>query len=88
MVCTQLICQSSLDHPHHTLFIILALVNANKDESFSRSRISKSSARQPSPLDLVCISTFSQNIIYLPLLYVDTDKSVHEHLRLGVYDIV
>ncbi|XP_050985185.1 serine-protein kinase ATM [Labeo rohita] len=51
-VLNELICQSSLDHPHHTLFIILALVNANKDESFSRSRTSKSSARQPSPLDL------------------------------------
>lgn len=51
-VLNELICQSSVDHPHHTLFIILALVNANKDDSFSRSRSSKSSARQPSPLDL------------------------------------
>uniref|UniRef100_A0A673I416 non-specific serine/threonine protein kinase n=1 Tax=Sinocyclocheilus rhinocerous TaxID=307959 RepID=A0A673I416_9TELE len=51
-VLNELICQSSLDHPHHTLFIILALVNANKDETFSRSRSSKSTARQPSPLDL------------------------------------
>lgn len=49
----QLICRSSMDHPHHTLFIILALVNANKDECFSRSRLSKSSVQQPSPLDLV-----------------------------------
>uniref|UniRef100_A0AAY5F543 non-specific serine/threonine protein kinase n=1 Tax=Electrophorus electricus TaxID=8005 RepID=A0AAY5F543_ELEEL len=47
-----LICRSSMDHPHHTLFIIFALVNANKDENFSRSRLSKSSSRQPSPLDL------------------------------------
>ncbi|XP_066511955.1 serine-protein kinase ATM-like isoform X1 [Hoplias malabaricus] len=51
-VLTELICQVSIDHPHHTLFIILALVNANKDESFSRSRLSKSSTRQPSALDL------------------------------------
>ncbi|XP_051534451.1 serine-protein kinase ATM isoform X2 [Myxocyprinus asiaticus] len=51
-VLYELICQSSLDHPHHTLFIILALVNGNKDESFSRRRLSKGSARQPSPLDL------------------------------------
>ncbi|XP_029922757.1 serine-protein kinase ATM isoform X2 [Myripristis murdjan] len=49
---TDLICRSSLEHPHHTLFIILALVNANKDESFSTSRLSKSTPRQPSPLDL------------------------------------
>ncbi|XP_058274732.1 serine-protein kinase ATM isoform X2 [Hemibagrus wyckioides] len=51
-VLNELICRSSMDHPHHTLFIILALVNANKDECFSRSRLSKSSTRQPSPLDL------------------------------------
>ncbi|KAL7851463.1 hypothetical protein AOLI_G00218190 [Acnodon oligacanthus] len=51
-VLTELICQACMDHPHHTLFIILALVNANKDDSFSRNRLSKSSARQPSPLDL------------------------------------
>uniref|UniRef100_A0A4W4G4B4 non-specific serine/threonine protein kinase n=1 Tax=Electrophorus electricus TaxID=8005 RepID=A0A4W4G4B4_ELEEL len=51
-VLTELICRSSMDHPHHTLFIIFALVNANKDENFSRSRLSKSSSRQPSPLDL------------------------------------
>uniref|UniRef100_A0A3B1JQ60 non-specific serine/threonine protein kinase n=1 Tax=Astyanax mexicanus TaxID=7994 RepID=A0A3B1JQ60_ASTMX len=51
-VLNELICRASMDHPHHTLFIILALVNANKDESFSRSRLSRNSARQPSPLDL------------------------------------
>ncbi|XP_047662626.1 serine-protein kinase ATM isoform X3 [Tachysurus fulvidraco] len=51
-VLNKLICRSSMDHPHHTLFIILALVNANKDECFSRSRLSKSGTRQPSPLDL------------------------------------
>ncbi|XP_034170693.2 serine-protein kinase ATM [Pangasianodon hypophthalmus] len=51
-VLNELICRSSMEHPHHTLFIILALVNANKDECFSRSRLSRSSARQPSPLDL------------------------------------
>jgi len=52
-VC-QLILRACLEHPHHTLFIILALVNANKDESFtSRSRLARSSQQQPSPLDLV-----------------------------------
>ncbi|TRY58045.1 hypothetical protein DNTS_022698 [Danionella cerebrum] len=53
LVLKELICQSSLHHPHHTLFIILALVNANKDECFSSSRSSRNTARQPSPLDLV-----------------------------------
>ncbi|XP_076591459.1 serine-protein kinase ATM isoform X1 [Chaetodon auriga] len=46
-VLNDLICRASLEHPHHTLFIIFALVNANKDESFCRSRPSK-----PSPFDL------------------------------------
>ncbi|KAL4647243.1 serine-protein kinase ATM isoform X2 [Arapaima gigas] len=50
-VLNELIRRSSLDHPHHTLFIILALVNANKDESFTRSRLTKTSSRQPSQLD-------------------------------------
>ncbi|KAJ8368814.1 hypothetical protein SKAU_G00088420 [Synaphobranchus kaupii] len=50
-VLNELICRASLDHPHHTLFIILALVNANKDESFSRTRLSRSAPRQPSQLD-------------------------------------
>uniref|UniRef100_A0A671YCG8 non-specific serine/threonine protein kinase n=1 Tax=Sparus aurata TaxID=8175 RepID=A0A671YCG8_SPAAU len=51
-VLNDLICRASLEHPHHTLFIIFALVNANKDENFSKSRLSKSARQQPSPLDL------------------------------------
>ncbi|KAM3874841.1 serine-protein kinase ATM [Diretmus argenteus] len=51
-VLNDVICRTSMEHPHHTLFIILALVNANKDESFSRTRVSKSAPQQPSPLDL------------------------------------
>ncbi|XP_030599575.1 serine-protein kinase ATM-like [Archocentrus centrarchus] len=51
-VLSDLICRASLEHPHHTLFIILALVNANKDENFSTSRLSKSASRQPSQFDL------------------------------------
>ncbi|KAJ8280888.1 hypothetical protein GJAV_G00060510 [Gymnothorax javanicus] len=50
-VLSELICRASLDHPHHTLFIIMALVNANKDEKFTRTRPSRSSPRQPSLLD-------------------------------------
>ncbi|XP_045929347.1 serine-protein kinase ATM isoform X1 [Micropterus dolomieu] len=52
VVLSDLICRASLEHPHHTLFIILALVNANKDENFCRTRLSKSAPRQPSPFDL------------------------------------
>ncbi|XP_038141476.1 serine-protein kinase ATM [Cyprinodon tularosa] len=50
-VLIDLICRASLEHPHHTLFIIFALVNANKDESFCRMRPSKSAPRQLSQFD-------------------------------------
>ncbi|XP_060928737.1 serine-protein kinase ATM isoform X1 [Limanda limanda] len=51
-VLTDLICRASLEHPHHTLFIIFALVNANKDENFSRPRQSRNAPRQTPPLDV------------------------------------
>ncbi|XP_022624615.1 serine-protein kinase ATM [Seriola dumerili] len=51
-VLKELICRACLEHPHHTLFIIFALVNANKDENFCKTRVSKSTPKQPSPLDL------------------------------------
>ncbi|XP_035535893.1 serine-protein kinase ATM isoform X1 [Morone saxatilis] len=51
-VLCDLIRRASLEHPHHTLFIIFALVNANKDESFCRSRLYKSAPRQLSQFDL------------------------------------
>nr|XP_046246217.1 serine-protein kinase ATM isoform X2 [Scatophagus argus] len=51
-VLNDLICRACLEHPHHTLFIIFALVNANKDDDFCRSRLSKSAPRQPSQFDL------------------------------------
>ncbi|XP_047449742.1 serine-protein kinase ATM isoform X2 [Mugil cephalus] len=51
-VLIDLICRASLEHPHHTLFIIFALVNANEDENFCKSRLSKSAPRQPSQFDL------------------------------------
>uniref|UniRef100_A0A8C5DF41 non-specific serine/threonine protein kinase n=1 Tax=Gouania willdenowi TaxID=441366 RepID=A0A8C5DF41_GOUWI len=40
-VLYNLICRASLEHPHHTLFIIFALVNSNKDESFCTPRPSR-----------------------------------------------
>ncbi|XP_061781898.1 serine-protein kinase ATM [Nerophis lumbriciformis] len=51
-VLSDLIYRSSLEHPHHTLFIIFALVNAKKDETLCRSRLPKSSPRQSSPFDM------------------------------------
>ncbi|KAF6721632.1 Serine-protein kinase ATM [Oryzias melastigma] len=50
-VLHDLMCRASLEHPHHTLFIIFALVNANKDENFGTARLSKSSPRQITPFD-------------------------------------
>ncbi|XP_060229891.1 serine-protein kinase ATM isoform X2 [Meriones unguiculatus] len=55
-VLNNLISRISMDHPHHTLFIILALANANKDEFLSkpetaRSRITKNAPKESSQLD-------------------------------------
>lgn len=50
---SQLMCRACLEHPHHTLFIIFALVNANKDKAFCKTPASKDVPGQPSPLDLV-----------------------------------
>ncbi|XP_054448480.1 serine-protein kinase ATM [Pteronotus mesoamericanus] len=56
-VLNNLISRISMDHPHHTLFIILALANANKDETLTkpeaatRSRITKNVPKQSSQLD-------------------------------------
>uniref|UniRef100_A0A8C5LAH7 Serine-protein kinase ATM n=1 Tax=Jaculus jaculus TaxID=51337 RepID=A0A8C5LAH7_JACJA len=56
-VLNNLISRISMDHPHHTLFIILALANANKDEFLTRpeaarrSKINKSAPKENSQLD-------------------------------------
>ncbi|KAJ6662351.1 hypothetical protein lerEdw1_012515 [Lerista edwardsae] len=57
-ILNNLIARISLDHPHHTLFIILALANANKDELLSKSeavrssRLAKSAPKETSLLDM------------------------------------
>ncbi|XP_037122890.1 serine-protein kinase ATM [Syngnathus acus] len=51
-ILSDLIFRSCLEHPHHTLFIIFALVNANKDEQFCTSRLTKSAPHQSSPFDM------------------------------------
>ena len=35
-ILEQLIQRTCYDHPHHTLFIILALANANKDDEITK----------------------------------------------------
>uniref|UniRef100_A0A8D0HJB5 FAT domain-containing protein n=1 Tax=Sphenodon punctatus TaxID=8508 RepID=A0A8D0HJB5_SPHPU len=57
-VLSNLITRISLDHPHHTLFIILALANANQDELLAkpettrRSRLTKNAPKEISQLDM------------------------------------
>nr|XP_033803696.1 serine-protein kinase ATM isoform X2 [Geotrypetes seraphini] len=57
-VLNNLIARISMNHPYHTLFIILALANANKDdfllkpEAPKRTRLSKSTSKQISQLDM------------------------------------
>lgn len=74
-----------MDHPHHTLFIILALANANKDELLSkpeaarRSRITKNAPKESSQLDevfglntsalCVVMFLFPKNVPFLILIF-------------------
>ncbi|KAM9566085.1 serine-protein kinase ATM [Guaruba guarouba] len=57
-VLNNLIARISLDHPHHTLFIILALANANKDElltkqnAIRRKDLMKNAPKDTSQLDV------------------------------------
>ncbi|XP_074716231.1 serine-protein kinase ATM isoform X4 [Strix uralensis] len=57
-VLNNLMSRISLDHPHHTLFIILALVNANKDElltkpdAIRRNKLIKNAPKEISQLDV------------------------------------
>lgn len=58
----------SLDHPHHTLFIILALANANKDElltkpdAIRRNKLTKNAPKEISQLDVVTTKTSINHI--------------------------
>ncbi|XP_034265463.1 LOW QUALITY PROTEIN: serine-protein kinase ATM [Pantherophis guttatus] len=57
-ILNNLIARISLDHPHHTLFIILALANANKDELLTKPEVTRRSGliknvpKETSPLDM------------------------------------
>ncbi|NWW94397.1 ATM kinase, partial [Rhynochetos jubatus] len=57
-VLNNLMSRISLDHPHHTLFIILALANANKDELLTkpdaarRNKLTKNAPKEISQLDV------------------------------------
>ncbi|XP_064027162.1 serine-protein kinase ATM isoform X2 [Pogoniulus pusillus] len=57
-VLNNLMARISLDHPHHTLFVILALANANKDEllakpdAIRRNKLIKNAPKEISQLDV------------------------------------
>ncbi|XP_048790883.1 serine-protein kinase ATM isoform X2 [Lagopus muta] len=57
-VLNNLMSRISLDHPHHTLFIILALANANKDELLTKTdakrinKLIKNAPKEISQLDV------------------------------------
>ncbi|KAM6342206.1 serine-protein kinase ATM isoform 2-T3 [Podargus strigoides] len=57
-VLNNLMSRISLDHPHHTLFIILALANANKDDlltkpdALRRNKLIKNAPKEISQLDV------------------------------------
>ncbi|XP_009997696.1 PREDICTED: serine-protein kinase ATM [Chaetura pelagica] len=57
-VLNNLMSRISLDHPHHTLFIIFALANANKDElltkpdAIRRNKLIKNAPKEISQLDV------------------------------------
>ncbi|XP_048349844.1 serine-protein kinase ATM [Sphaerodactylus townsendi] len=57
-ILNDLLARISLDHPHHSLFIILALANADKDEHLTKSeasrqsRLPKNAPKEISPLDM------------------------------------
>ncbi|XP_068000723.1 serine-protein kinase ATM [Melanerpes formicivorus] len=57
-VLNNLMSRISLDHPHHTLFVILALANANKDELLTkpdatrRNKLIKNAPKEISQLDV------------------------------------
>ncbi|NXY15996.1 ATM kinase, partial [Atrichornis clamosus] len=57
-VLNSLMSRISLDHPHHTLFIVLALANANKDElltksdAIRRNKLIKNAPKEISQLDV------------------------------------
>lgn len=58
----------SLDHPHHTLFIILALANANKDELLTKTdakrinKLIKNAPKEISQLDVVTVKNSINHI--------------------------
>lgn len=77
----------SLDHPHHTLFIILALANANKDELLSkpnairRNKLIKNAPKEISQLDVVTIKNSFLLITRSPLILL---KYFYKNLSRGI----
>ncbi|XP_061484637.1 serine-protein kinase ATM isoform X2 [Rhineura floridana] len=95
-ILNNLIARISLDHPHHTLFIILALANANKDEflmkpeAARRSRLTKNTPKETSPLDRDRMEAAS-NIVNIikhkkPALVVNVEALCDAYITLANMD--
>nr|XP_056714051.1 serine-protein kinase ATM [Euleptes europaea] len=81
-ILNNLLARISLDHPHHTLFIILALANANKDELLTKpeaarqSRLPKNAPKEISPLDMDRMEAASNIINMIKRQRADMVRSV------------
>lgn len=81
--CWQLMSRISLDHPHHTLFIILALANANKDElltkpdAIRRNKLTKNAPKEISQLDVVTTKTSILLITFNLWILLKNEKAHH-----------
>lgn len=86
--CWQLLSRISLDHPHHTLFIILALANANKDELLAkpdatrRNKLIKNAPKEISQLDVVTTKTSILLITFNPFILLKNEKT--QNMQRGV----
>nr|XP_014351298.1 PREDICTED: serine-protein kinase ATM [Latimeria chalumnae] len=95
-VLNNLISRATLDHPHHTLFIILALANANKDDILQkplgtkRSGLTKSAPKRISELDEERMEV-ARNIInkirkHRPEMVKDIEKLCDAYIFLANMD--
>ena len=86
----QIIERTALDHPHHTLFILLALANADKDEKYlsgTRKAATSRLTRKPSKGVVEMVSKVVP--VFTPLWGGSRGESVHrEVMYISSFNIV